>query len=57
MGRSDDKKRIRLNIITHLLEHIPYTAGPKEKITLPKRQKAKGYTQPEHPFRYVPEKF
>lgn len=54
---SDDKKRARLNIISHLLEHIPYKVGPKEKIALPKRQKAKGYEQPEHPFRFVPEKF
>jgi len=40
-----------------MLEHIPYTVSAREKITLPKRQKAKGYVQPEHPFRYVPEKF
>ena len=57
VGRSDDKKRIRLNIISHLLQHIPYTVDAREKITLPKRQKAKGYVQPEHPFRFVPEKF
>lgn len=57
VGRSDNKKRVRLNIISHLLEHIPYTAGPREKIKLPKRQKAKGYQEPDHPYRYVPEKF
>ncbi len=57
VGRSDDKKRVRLNIITHLLEHIPYTARPKEKIKLPKRQKARGYVEPDYPYRYAPEKF
>jgi polyphosphate kinase 2 len=35
---SDDKKRARLNLITHLLKHIPYQALPREKIKLPKRQ-------------------
>ncbi|KRC80558.1 polyphosphate kinase [Achromobacter sp. Root83] len=57
VGRSDDKRRVRLNIISHLLAHIPYTATPREKIKLPKRQKAKGYIEPDHPFRFVPEKF
>ena len=30
--RSDDKKRARLNIITHLLEQIPYKKVKREKI-------------------------
>ena len=38
--RSDDKKRARLNCITHLLSQIPYKEAPREKIKLPKRQKA-----------------
>lgn len=57
VGRSDNKKQVRLNIISHLLESIPYKAVPRGKIKLPKRQKAKGYTEPDHPFRFVPEKF
>ncbi len=57
VARSDDKKRVRLNIISHLLEHIPYTVEPMQQIKLPKRQKAKGYEQPEHPLRFVPEQF
>jgi len=40
VARSDDKKRARLNIITHLLERIPYKKLPREKIRLPERQKA-----------------
>ncbi|MNT58793.1 Polyphosphate kinase 2 [compost metagenome] len=57
VARSDNKRRVRLNIISHLLERIPYTDMPHEKIKLPKRQKPKGYVEPDHPFRYVPEKF
>src|SRR5204862_2041902 len=37
--RSDDKRRARLNCITHLLKQIPYKEAPREKIKLPKRQK------------------
>jgi polyphosphate kinase 2 len=55
--RSDDKKRARLNLITHLLDSVPYKTMPREKIKLPKRQKAEGYRQPDRPARYVPEKF
>ena len=35
--RSDDKKRARLNCITHLLNLIPYKKVPHEKIELPER--------------------
>jgi polyphosphate kinase 2 len=35
--RSDDKKRARLNCITHLLKLIPYQKVPRPKIDLPKR--------------------
>ena len=38
--RSDDKKRARLNTITHLLAHIPYEELPREKVKLPDRQQA-----------------
>ena len=34
---TDDKKRARLNIITHLLSQIPYEPLEREKVTLPKR--------------------
>ena len=39
--RSDDKKRARLNCITHLLSKFPYGKVPHEKVKLPKR-KTKG---------------
>jgi polyphosphate kinase len=53
--RSDDKKRARLNTLSHLLRQIPYEAMPKEKVKLPKRQGDHGYREPEYPFKFVPE--
>jgi polyphosphate kinase 2 len=35
--RSDDKKRARLNCISHLLTQIPYQELPREKVVLGKR--------------------
>ncbi|HEY2361607.1 MAG TPA: polyphosphate kinase 2 [Candidatus Angelobacter sp.] len=57
VANADDKRRVRLNIITHLLSQIPYEELPREKIKLPKRQKADGYKDPDFPHKYVPEKF
>jgi polyphosphate kinase len=54
---SDDKRRARLNIITHLLSQIPYKATPREKVTLPKRQKGHGYKPSKHQFRFIPEEY
>jgi polyphosphate kinase len=53
--RSDDKRRARLNLITHLLKQIPYKELPREKIRLPKRQKAEDYRESKHPFKYIKE--
>ena len=52
---SDDKRRARLNIISHLLKHIPYKEAPREKVKLPERQKAHGYKEPDYPYKVVPE--
>jgi polyphosphate kinase 2 len=52
---SDDKNKARLNLITHLLAQIPYKDVPREKIKLPKRQKADGYEPPNYPYKYVPQ--
>jgi polyphosphate kinase 2 len=52
---SDDKKRARLNIISHLLGHIPYKDLPREKVRLPDRQKAHGYEEPDYPYKFIPE--
>ena len=40
---SDDKKRARLNCITHLLSLIPYKKVPRAKIKLPQRSKKGAY--------------
>jgi polyphosphate kinase 2 len=41
--RSDDKKRARLNCISHLLSRIPYGKTPREKVKLPKRKNKDSY--------------
>jgi len=57
VARSDDKRRARLNIISHLLGKIPYKSAPREKVKLPKRQKPGGYRDPKYPFKLVKERF
>jgi hypothetical protein len=50
---SDDKKRARLNVIHHMLRHIPYKAPRREKVELPKRQKAGDYVEPDYPWKVI----
>ena len=57
VAKSEDKKRVRLNIISHLLSRIPYEDMKREKIKLPDRQKAKDYREPDYPYKWVAEKF
>ena len=57
VARSDDKRRLRLNLISHILSNIPYKDMPREKVKLPKRQKAHGYKEPDYAYKYVPLKF
>ncbi|WP_374368528.1 polyphosphate kinase 2 [Dongia sp.] len=57
VAQSDDKKRARLNIITHMLGLIPYHEVSRAKVKLPKRQRDKGYREPQYAFKRVPEKF
>jgi polyphosphate kinase 2 len=54
MAPSDDKKRVRLNIISHLLEHVPYEEMKRDKLVLPKRQKRGDYKDTVYPFRIIP---
>lgn len=57
--RSDDKKRARLNCISHLLSLIPYRKVPREKVKLPKRAN-KGRYDDETSLkgrRFIPEKY
>jgi polyphosphate kinase 2 len=54
---SDDKKRTRLNVITHLLSQVPYVPLEHREVELPKRQPAGDYLEPNLPLRYVPTLF
>lgn len=54
VANSDDKKRARLNIISHLLSQIPYSELKRDKPVLPKRQKPEGYEDPNYPSKFVP---
>jgi hypothetical protein len=56
VANSEDKKKVRLNIISHLLSKAPYKTNPREKVRLPKR-KTERYRGAEHPFKFIPEKF
>jgi polyphosphate kinase len=56
VARSDDKKRVRLNVISHLLKHVPYKDIPAPKVKLGKRKIGR-YKAADYPFKYVPEKF
>ncbi|WP_413587634.1 polyphosphate kinase 2 [Bdellovibrio sp. HCB274] len=35
---SEDKRKVHLNIIRHILKHVPYKALPKKNVTFPKRK-------------------
>jgi polyphosphate kinase len=57
--RSDDKRKARLNCISHLLSSIPYKKVPREKIKLPKRSEKHSYDDQKSVkgHRFVPEKY
>jgi polyphosphate kinase 2 len=56
---SDDKKRARLNCISHLLSLIPYKRIPREKVKLPERSMKGAYDDQASikGRRFVPERF
>jgi polyphosphate kinase 2 len=51
---TEDKKRGRLNIISHLLSRVPYAPLPVNDVGLPERQKPEGYVEPDLPLRRIP---
>ncbi len=57
VAHSDDKKRARLNVITHLLSKIPYEELPRPEVELPPREPRGDYKEVDYPFRLVPEVF
>jgi len=55
---ADDKKRARLNCISHLLTQIPYGEVRHEPVILPERVRHPDYRREEVPeAMYVPERF
>lgn len=53
---ADDKRRARLNCISHLLSLVPYKEIKAEPVKLPKRQKPHGYVEPRNRrYNVVPE--
>jgi len=57
IAHTDDKKRGRLNIISHLLSAVPYEPLVPREISLPKRQQRGKYREPELPLRLIPTPF
>jgi polyphosphate kinase len=51
---TDDKKRARLNLITHLLSQVPYEPLEGRDIKLPKRQPRGDYHEPQFTVRQIP---
>jgi len=54
---SHNKRRARLNALTHVLSKIPYDELPRSKVKLPKRQDRGDYKETDYPFRLIPEVF
>jgi polyphosphate kinase 2 len=54
VANSEDKRRVRLNVITHLLAQIPYEDLPREAVKLGKRKIGK-YKAADYPFKFIPE--
>ena len=53
---SDNKKKARINCITHFLSQIGYEEIDHEEVTLPKRTQQKNYDRPPRSnYNYVPE--
>ncbi|MFZ2062471.1 MAG: polyphosphate kinase 2, partial [Candidatus Binatus sp.] len=53
---ADDKRRARINCISHLLSLIPYENVKQAPVELPKRQKPHGYAEPKNRrYNIVPE--
>jgi polyphosphate kinase 2 len=57
VANTDDKKRGRLNIISHLLSTVPYEPLRHHDVALPKRQKSDGRREPSPVIRHIPTPF
>jgi polyphosphate kinase 2 (PPK2 family) len=54
---NDDKKRGRLNIISHLLSQVPYTSLKAPDVKMPKPPSADGYSDPPSSLGNIPTPF
>lgn len=54
---ANDKRRARLNCITHFLSLVPYEEVPRTPVEFPERQEKGDYEEPDYAYRYVPEKY
>lgn len=57
VAHTDNKRRARLNIITHLLDQVPYKPLDHHDIDLPKRQHPGGYREPDRALHLIPTPF
>ena len=54
---NDDKKRGRLNIISHLLSQIPYAPLPPQDVKMPRSRPRAGTCEPDLPLHHIPTPF
>ena len=58
VAHTDDKKRGRLNIISHLLSQVPYEPLRRRRTSSCRSgRSAGGYREPDLPLRYIPTPF
>ena len=57
IAHTDDKKRGRLNIISHLLSQVPYKPLERRDVELPKRRVSTEDGEPNLPLKYIPTPF
>ena len=54
---SNDKKNVRLNIISDLLERIPYKDLPREKVKLPAPEARRATSSPSYAYKFVAQRY
>ncbi len=57
VANADDKRRARLNVISHILDMVPYEREEQAPVTLPPRQKKGNYREPHSHPHEVPSRF
>ena len=57
MVEADDKRTLRLNLMSHLLSQVPYENIPHKKVKLPPRQSRAYVRPPQSDQNYVPVRY